>query len=61
MTWKERFREDKQAKLTVSVTAETYTLFKELCAEQGTNSTAMIRAMVKHILSEYADEIREVA
>jgi hypothetical protein len=61
MSWKEKFREDKKAKLTVSVTKETCIAFKQICQEENTGTTQMIRSMVFYLLNEYADEIKDIA
>jgi hypothetical protein len=60
MTWQDRYREDKKAKLTVPVATQTYELFKKLCKEEKTGTTQMIRAMIKHVIAEYAEEVKDI-
>ena len=61
MSWQEKYREDKKAKVTIPLTIETAQLFKRLAKQENTGTTQLIREMIKHLISEYDDEVKDVA
>jgi len=60
MAWADTYRDDKKAKVTIPVTPEIKELFKQYSKEEGSNPVALIREMIKHLITEYETELKGV-
>ena len=57
MSWKDGYREDKQAKLETRISPETKRDFFLVAEILDTNVTHLIRMLVEHTIEQYQEEL----